>query len=80
MQILLLVINYACRDNSVPYMYLLLYEFMIVIVMLFFFLLDKGHEAENLKKECLFLSYYHFPMDDSSDCFLYGFLTITLSN
>ena len=32
-----------------------------------FFLLDKGHEAENLQKECLFLLHYHFPMADSSE-------------
>ena len=32
-----------------------------------FFLLDKGHEAENLQKECLFLLHYHFPMEDSSE-------------
>ena len=25
-----------------------------------FFLLDKGHEAEHLQKECLFLLHYHF--------------------
>ena len=33
------------------------------------FLLDKGHEAENLQKECLFLLHYHFPMEDSSELF-----------
>ena len=33
------------------------------------FLLDKGHEAENLQKECLFLLYYHFPMEDSGELF-----------
>ena len=30
---------------------------------------DKGHEAENLQKECLFLLHYHFPMEDSSESF-----------
>ena len=39
----------------------------IVIV---FFLLDKGHEAENLQKECLFLLHYHFPMEDSSESYI----------
>ena len=34
-------------------------------------MLDKGHEAENLQKECLFLLYYHFPMDDSSDSYVF---------
>ena len=33
------------------------------------FLLDKGHEAENLQKECLFLLQYHFPMEDFSTIF-----------
>ena len=28
---------------------------------------NKGHEAENLQKECLFLLPYHFPMEDSSE-------------
>ena len=32
-------------------------------------LLDKGHEAENLQKECLFLLYYHFPMEDFGESF-----------
>ena len=40
--------------------------FYIVIV---FFLLDKGHEAENLQKECLFVLYYHFPKQDSTESF-----------
>ena len=30
------------------------------------FFSDKGHEAENLQKEC-FLLYYHFPMGNSSE-------------
>ena len=34
---------------------------------MFFFLLDKGHEAEHLQKRCLFLLHYHFPMEDSSE-------------
>ena len=25
---------------------------------------NKGHGAENLQKGCLFLLYYHFPMED----------------
>ena len=36
-----------------------------------FVLLDKGHKAENLQKECLFLLHYHFPMEDSSESFEY---------
>ena len=33
-------------------------------------MLDKGHhETEHLQKECLFLLYYHFPMEDSSESF-----------
>ena len=32
-------------------------------------ILDKGHEAKNLQKECLFLLLYHFPMEDSSESF-----------
>ena len=32
-----------------------------------FLLLDKGHEAENLQKECLFLWHCHFPMEDSGE-------------
>ena len=28
---------------------------------------DKGHEAENLQKDSLFLLHYHFPMEDSSE-------------
>ena len=32
-----------------------------------FFLLDKGHGAKILQKECLFLLHYHFPMEDSSE-------------
>ena len=39
--------------------------------MVVFFLLDKGREAENLQKECLFLLHYHFPMEDSSEKFLF---------
>ena len=31
-----------------------------VVIVIVFFLLDKGHEAENLQKECLFLLHYHF--------------------
>ena len=39
----------------------------VIVIVIVFFLLDKGHEAENLQKECLFLLYYHFPMEDSSE-------------
>ena len=28
---------------------------LIIVIVIVFFLLDKGHEAENLQKECLFL-------------------------
>ena len=41
---------------------------MIVIVIVFF-LLDKDHDAEHLQKQCLFLLYYHFPMEDASESF-----------
>ena len=40
-----------------------------VVIVIVFFLLDKGHEAENLQKECLFLLHYHFPMEDSSESY-----------
>ena len=40
-----------------------------IVIVIVFFLLDKGHEAENLQKECLFLLHYHFPMEDSSESF-----------
>ena len=43
-----------------------------------FFLLDKGHEAENLLKECLFLLHYHFPMEDSSEYFNIVFVIKTI--
>ena len=32
---------------------------------------SKGHKAENLQKECLFLLYYHFPMEDSNELLEY---------
>ena len=38
-----------------------------IVIVIVFFLLDKDHEAEILQKECLFLLYYHFPMEDSSE-------------
>ena len=41
------------------------------VIVIVFFLLDKGHEAENLQKECLFLLNYHFPMEDSSESYAY---------
>ena len=44
-------------------------EFTQIVIAIVFFLLDKGHEAENLQKECLFLLHYHFPMEDSSESF-----------
>ena len=37
-----------------------------LVIVIIFILLDKGHEAESLLKECLFLLYYHIRMDDSS--------------
>ena len=40
------------------------------------FLLDKGHEAENLQKECLFLLHYYFPMEDSSESLLTHYLEL----
>ena len=36
-------------------------------ICVYIFLLDKGHEVENLQKESLFLLHYHFPMEDSSE-------------
>ena len=45
-------------------------DFTYIVIIIVFFLLDKGHEAENLQKECLFLLYYHFPIEDSSGSFL----------
>ena len=30
-------------------------DFTYTVIVIVFFLLDKGHEAENLQKECLFL-------------------------
>ena len=33
-------------------------DFTYIVIVIVFFLLDKGHEAENLQKECLFLLYY----------------------
>ena len=38
-----------------------------IVIGEFFFWLDKGHEAENLQKDFLFLLYYHFPMEDSRE-------------
>ena len=29
-------------------------DFTYIVIVIVFFLLDKGHEAENLQKECLF--------------------------
>ena len=40
-----------------------------IVIVIIFFLPDKDHEAENLQKECLFLFYYHFPMEDSNESF-----------
>ena len=34
-------------------------DFTQIVIVIVFFLLDKGHEAENLQKECLFLSYHN---------------------
>ena len=34
-----------------------------------FFLLDEGHEAENLLKRVYVLLHYHFPMEDTSESF-----------
>ena len=42
-------------------------DFTYIVIVIVFFLLDKGNEAESLQKECLFLLYYHFPMEDSSE-------------
>ena len=41
--------------------------FTLIVIVIVFFLLDKGHEAENLQKGCLLLLHYHFPMEDSSE-------------
>ena len=30
-------------------------DFAYIVIFIVFFLLDKGHEAEHLQKECLFL-------------------------
>ena len=42
-------------------------DFTKIVIVIVFFLLNKGHEAENLQKECLFLLYYHFHTEDSSE-------------
>ena len=42
----------------------------VTVFFFFSFLLDKGHGAENLEKERLFLLLYYFLMKDSSEVFL----------
>ena len=44
-----------CKIHGDLYIASALIKLAIVIV---FFLLDKGHEAENLQKECLFILYF----------------------
>ena len=44
-------------------------DFTCFVIVIVFFLLDKGHEAENWQKEGLFLLHYHFPMEGSSESF-----------
>ena len=50
-------------------------DFAWIVIVIVFLLLDKGHESENLQKECLFLLYYLFPMymkDSSESCLFVG--------
>ena len=42
-------------------------NFLPIVIVIIFFVLDKGHEAENLQKECLFLLFYDFPIEDASE-------------
>ena len=37
---------------------------MSMLAVIVYCLLYKGHEVDNLQKECLFLFYYHFPIED----------------
>ena len=64
------------NDNNIIVIVFFLLDTVIVIV---FFLTDKGHEAENLQKECLFLLYYHFPVDDSDESFKMSWFSMILS-
>ena len=34
-------------------------DFTEIVIVVVFFLLEKGHEAENLQKECLFLLFLY---------------------
>ena len=60
-------------------------DFTQIVIVIVFFLLNNGHEAENLQKECLFLLYClhqysfithlkvgHHTQYDFADCIAHG--------
>ena len=51
-------------------------DFTQIVIVNVFFLLDKGHEAEHLQKECLFLLYYpslwRTPVNQMREMFVAG--------
>ena len=47
-------------------------DFTWIVIDIVFFLLDKGHEAENLQR--VFCLYYHFPIEDSNESFKFSII------
>ena len=43
------------------------YAYIVIVHVIDFFLLHKGHVAEKLAQKALFLLYFHFPIENSCE-------------